>query len=126
MRTNVGIFLIMLLLALGGIYNIYTGSLTVIEYYESEIADIVSVGASFTLAIGIFIFVVIYGMAKRKSWSLFLSIIFMCFGIVASILNIIYTGFFELPQTFGIIGVIFFSAGIYYLTRPRVRAEFIK
>lgn len=126
MRTDLGILLIMILLGLGGIYNIVTGSLTVIEYYETEIADIASVGASFTLAIGIFIFVVIYGMAKRKNWSLFLSIIFMCFGIVVSILNIIYTGLFELPQTFGILGVILFSAAIYYLTRPRVRAEFIR
>jgi len=125
-RTDLGILLIMILLGLGGIYNIVTGSLTVIEYYETEIADIASVGASFTLAIGIFIFVVIYGMAKRKNWSLFLSIIFMCFGIVVSILNIIYTGLFELPQTFGILGVILFSAAIYYLTRPRVRAEFIR
>jgi uncharacterized membrane protein YfcA len=116
----------MILLGLGGIYNIVTGSLTVIEYYESDIADIASVGASFTLAIGAFVFIVIYGMAKRKSWSLFLGIIFMCFGIVASILNIIYTGLFELPQTFGILGLILFSAAIYYLTRPRVRAEFTK
>lgn len=124
MRTELGILLIMVLLGLGGIYNIVTGSLTVLEYYETEIADIASVGASFTLAIGIFIFVVIYGMAKRKQWSLFLSIIFMCFGIVASVLNIIYTGFFELPQTFGILGVVLFSAAIYYLTRPHVRAVF--
>ena len=124
MRTELGILLIMVLLGLGGIYNIVTGTLTVLEYYETEIADIASVGASFTLAIGIFIFVVIYGMAKRKQWSLFLSIIFMCFGIVASVLNIIYTGFFELPQTFGILGVVLFSAAIYYLTRPHVRAVF--
>ncbi|MGH9934010.1 MAG: hypothetical protein ACRD3Z_02715 [Nitrososphaerales archaeon] len=126
MRTSLGILLIMILLGVGGIYNIITGSLTVIEYYETDIADIASVGASFSLAIGIFVFIVIYGMAKRKSWSLLFSIVFMCFGIVASILNIIYTGFFELPQTFGIVGVILFSAAIYYLTRPRVRAEFIR
>ena len=124
MRTELGILLIMILLGLGGIYNIVIGSLTVLEYYETEIADIASVGASFTLAIGIFIFVVINGMAKRRQWSLFLSIIFMCFGIVASVFNIIYTGFFELPQTFGILGVVLFSAAIYYLTRPHVRAVF--
>lgn len=124
MRTQLGILLIMILLGLGGIYNIVTGSLTVLEYYKTEIADIASVGASFTIAMGIFVFVVIYGMAKRKGWALFLSIAFMSFGIVASTFNIIYTKMFELPSTFGIFGLILFSVAIYYLTRLRVREVF--
>ena len=124
MRTQLGILLIMILLGLGGIYNIVTGSLTVLEYYKTEIADIASVGASFTIAMGIFVFVVIYGMAKRKGWALFLSIAFMSFGIVASTFNIIYTKMFELPSTFGILGMILFSVAIYYLTRQHVRAVF--
>jgi len=123
-RTQLGILLIMILLGLGGIYNVVTGSLTVLEYYKTEIAGIASVGASFTLAMGIFVFVVIYGMAKRKGWALFLSITFMSFGIVASTFNIIYTKMFELPSTFGILGLILFSVAIYYLTRLRVREVF--
>ena len=103
-----------------------SGSLTILEYHQTEIAAIASVGASFTLGIGIFIFLVIFGMAKRKGWALFLSIAFMSFGIVTSILNIIYTRAFELPSTFGIAGVILFSAAIYYLTRPDVRVLFNK
>jgi len=126
MRTELGILLIMILLGFGGIYNIVTGSLTVLEYYKTEIAGIASVGASFSLAIGIFIFAVIYGMAKRKGWALFLSIAFMSFGIIASTLNIIYTRLFELPSTFGILGLILFSVAIYYLTRQHVRAAFKK
>lgn len=124
MRTELGILLIMILLGLGGIYNIVTGSLTVLEYYKTEVAGIASVGAAFSLAIGIFVFVVIYGMVKRKGWALFLSIGFMSFGIIASTLNIIYTRLFELPSTFGILGLILFSVAIYYLTRPHVRAVF--
>lgn len=126
MKTELGILLIMILLGLGGAYNIVTGSLTLLEYYETEIAAIASVGASFTLGIGIFIFIAIFGMAKRKGWALFLSIAFMSFGIVASVLNILYTRAFELPSTFGIAGVILFSAAIYYLTRPYVRVLFSK
>lgn len=126
MKTELGILLIMILLGLGGAYNIVTGSLTLLEYYETEIAAIASVGASFTLGIGISIFIAIFGMAKRKGWALFLSIAFMSFGIVTSILNIIYTRAFELPSTFGIAGVILFSAAIYYLTRPYVRVLFSK
>ena len=124
MRTGLGILLIMILLAAGGIYNIITGSLTVLEYYKTEIAEVASVGASFSISIGIFIFVIIYGMAKRKGWSLFLSIAFMSFGIIASTLNIIYTRIFELPPVFGVLGVILFSVTIYYLTRRNVRAVF--
>ena len=124
MRTELGILLIMILLGFGGIYNIVTGGLTVLEYYKTEIAGIASVGASFALAMGIFVFVVIYGMAKRKGWGLFLSIAFMSFGIIASIFNIIYSTRFELPSTFGILGVMLFSVAIYYLTRQHVRAAF--
>ena len=124
MRTELGILLIMILLGFGGIYNIVTGSLTVLEYYKTEIADIASVGASFTLTTGVFVFVVIYGMAKRKGWALFLSIAFMAFGIIASIFNIIYSTRFELSSAFGILGVILFSVAIYYLTRQHVRAAF--
>jgi len=48
----------------------------------------------------------------------------MSFGVIASIMNIIYTRAFEIPSTFGIAGVILFSAAIYYLTRPDVRVMF--
>jgi hypothetical protein len=123
-RTELGILLIMILLGFGGVYNLFTGSLTVLEYYKTEVADIASVGASFTIAMGIFVFVVIYGMAKRKGWALFLSIAFMSFGIISSIFNIIYSTRFELSSTFGILGVILFSIAIYYLTRQHVRAVF--
>ncbi|MFQ5969068.1 MAG: hypothetical protein ACE5J2_01045 [Nitrososphaerales archaeon] len=126
MKTELGIPLIMILLGLGAAYNIVIGSLTLLEYYETEIAAIASVGASFTLGIGIFIFIAIFGMAKRKSWALLLGIAFMSFGIVASILNILYNRAFELPSTFGIAGLILFSAAIYYLTRPYVRVFFNK
>lgn len=124
MRTELGIPLIMILLGAGGIYNIAIGSLTMLEYSRTEIAGVASVGASFSISIGIFIFVIIYGMAKRKGWALFLSIAFMSFGIIGSALNIIYTSIFDLPPIFGVLGMILFSAAIYYLTRQRVRATF--
>lgn len=123
-RAQLGITMIIGLLAAGGIYNIVIAVLTMLEYLPTEFAGIASIGSSFTLGIGLFIFVLVYGMIKRKGWALFLSIAFMCFGIVASILNIFYTTAFQLPSTFGILGVILFSAAIYYLTRPHVRAAF--
>lgn len=123
-RINLGITLIIVLLALGGVYNTAIGILTMLEYLPTEFAVIASIGSSFTLGIGLFIFVLVYGLAKRKGWALLLSIAFMSFGIISSIMNIIYTRAFEIPSTLGIAGVILFSAGIYYLTRPRVRAVF--
>lgn len=99
--------------------------LTFLEYLPTEFAGIASVGSSFNLALGLFTFVLVYGLAKRKGWALFLSIAFMSFGIIASIMNIIYTRAFEIPSTFGIAGVVLFSAAIYYLTRPHVRAVFL-
>jgi hypothetical protein len=95
-----------------------------LEYLPTEFAVIASIGSSFTLGIGLFIFVLVYGLAKRKGWALLLSIAFMSFGIISSIMNIIYTRAFEIPSTLGIAGVILFSAAIYYLTRPHVRAVF--
>jgi hypothetical protein len=123
-HVNLGITLIIVLLALGGIYNTVIGILTMLEYLPTEFAVIASIGSSFTLGIGLFIFVLVYGLAKRKGWALLLSIAFMSFGIISSIMNIIYTGAFEIPSTLGIAGVILFSAAIYYLTRPHVRAVF--
>jgi len=114
----------MVLLVLGGIYNTAIGILTIFEYLPTEFAGIASVGSSFNLGIGLFIFVLVYGLAKRKGWALLLSIAFMAFGIIASIMNILYTRAFEIPSTFGIAGLILFSAAIYYLTRPHVRAVF--
>lgn len=123
-RTSLGINLIMILLALGGIYNIAIGALTMFEYLPTEFAGTILVSSSFTLGLGIFIFVLVYGLAKRKGWALLLTIVFMAFGIIVSIINIIYTTAFELPSTFGILGVILFSLAIYYLTKPHVRAAF--
>ncbi len=124
LRANLGINLIILLLALGGIYNTVIGILTIFEYLPTEFAGIASVGSSFTLGIGLFTFVLVYGLVKREGWALLLSIAFMSFGIIASIMNILYTRAFEIPSTFGIAGLILFSAAIYYLTRPHVRAVF--
>lgn len=123
-RESLGLTLIIVLLSVGGIYNIVIGTLTMLEYLPTEFAGIASVSSTFTLGLGVFIFVLVYGLAKRKGWALLLTVAFMAFGIIASILNIIYTRAFELPSTFGIAGVILFSAGIYYLTRPRVRVLF--
>jgi hypothetical protein len=123
-RAHLGINLIVVLLGLSGIYNVTIGTLTMLEYIPTEFAAIASIGSSFTLALGLFAFVLMYGLIKRKGWALFLTIAFMSFGIIASISNIIYTRAFELPTTFGIAGVILFSAAIYYLTRPNVRAAF--
>lgn len=124
MRAEHGILLIMILLGTAAVYNIVIGSLTVLEYYETEIAGLASTGASFRLAMATFILVLVYGMAKRKGWALFLSIAFMLFGIIESAWNIIYTRLFELPSTFGIVGVILFSLSVYYLTRKEVRMVF--
>ena len=99
------------------------GILTILEYLPTEFA-IASIGSSFTLSIGLFIFVLVYGLAKRKGWTLLLVIAFMSFGVIASIMNIIYTRAFEIPSTFGIAGVILFSAAICYLTRLDVRVMF--
>lgn len=124
MRPEHGILLIMILLGAAAGYNIVIGSLTLLEYYSTEIAGLASVGASFTLGMGVFILVVIYGMAKRKGWSLFLGIAFMSFGIIESAWNIIYTRAFELPSTLGIVGLFLFSLAIFYLTRKNVRMAF--
>ena len=124
MRVNLGINLIIILLVLGGIYNIATSILTMLEYLPTEFAGIASIGSSFSLGMGLFIFVLVYGLAKRKGWGLLLGLAFMFFGIITSIMNILYTRAFEIPSTFGIAGVILFSAAIYYLTRSSIRAVF--
>ncbi len=123
-RPQLGINLIIVLLVLGGIYNIVISILTMLEYLPTEFAGIASVGSSFNLALGLFTFLLVYGLVKRKEWALFLSIAFMCFGIIASILNILYTRAFEIPSTFGVAGLVLFSVAIYYLTRSHVRAVF--
>ena len=123
-RPQLGINLIIVLLVLGGIYNIVISILTMLEYLPTEFAGIASVGSSFNLALGLFTFLLVYGLVKRKEWALFLSIAFMCFGIIASILNILYTRAFEIPSTFGVAGLVLFSVAIYYLARSHVRAVF--
>lgn len=123
-RTYLGINLVMLLLAVGGIYSITIGVMTMLEYLPTEFAGAMARNYLFNIALGLFTFLLIYGLAKRRSWALLATIAFMCFGIVSAIIDIIYTRAFEIPSTIGIAGLILFSAALYYLTRPHVRKVF--
>lgn len=120
--------LIMVLLALGGIYSIAISVLTILEYLPTPYTGVVSSGSLFHIGLGIFAFLLVYGLGKRRSWALLASIIFMAFGVVASIeavvVNIVQMRMFELTSTIGIAGIILFPLGIYYLTRQQVRREF--
>lgn len=123
-RTYLGISLVMILLAAGGIYSITIGVMTMVEYLPTEFAGAMSRSYLFNIALGLFTFLLVYGLAKRKGWALLASIAFMCFGIVSAIIDMLYTRAFEMPSTIGIAGLVLFSAAIYYLTRPYVRQMF--
>ncbi|MCS6767864.1 MAG: hypothetical protein NZ888_00575 [Candidatus Nitrosocaldus sp.] len=124
MRHGVGITIIMALLALGSLYNLYIGMLTLYEYHGSEIFTSAGTGASLKFALASFALLLIYGLYRRRGWALFFSIVFMCFGLLDSVWTLYMQILLGYPYTIAIIAIALFSLGIYYLSRRSVREEF--
>ncbi len=124
MRHRLGITIIMVLLALGSFYNILVGILTLSEYYASELFVAAGTGTAIKFALASFALTLIYGLYKRRGWALFLSIAFMCFGILDSIWTLYTQIILGYPYVLAIASIALFSLGIYYLGRRSVREEF--
>ncbi|GBC74033.1 hypothetical protein HRbin05_00064 [archaeon HR05] len=124
MRHRRGVTIIMVLLALGSSYNILVGILTLSEYYASELFSAASTGAAMKFTLASFALALIYGLYKRKGWALFLSILFMCFGLLDSIWTMYIQMLLGYPYTIAVVAIALFSLGIYYLSRRSVREEF--
>jgi uncharacterized membrane protein (UPF0136 family) len=73
------------------------------------------------IAIGIFSFVVAYGLLKGKSWAWTLTVVLSIISIVVDIIAIVTTGSF-----FNIISLVISGIILYYLYRPHVKAYFGK
>ncbi|MEM2161167.1 MAG: hypothetical protein QW653_00110 [Candidatus Nitrosocaldus sp.] len=124
MRHRRGIIIIMALLVLGSSYNILIGILTLSEYYASELFSAAGTGAGIKFALASFAIAIIYGLYKRMGWALFLSIVFMCFGLLDSIWTLYMQILLGYPYIVAVISIALFSLGIYYLSRRSVREEF--
>ncbi|MEM0030290.1 MAG: hypothetical protein QW572_01630 [Candidatus Nitrosocaldus sp.] len=111
-------------LALGSLYNILVGILTLSEYYASELFNAAGANAAMKFALASFALALIYGLYKRRGWALFLSIAFMCFGLLDSIWTLYMQILLGYPYTIAAIAIALFSLGIYYLSRRSVREEF--
>ncbi|MFN4337131.1 MAG: hypothetical protein ACK4FV_06085 [Candidatus Nitrosocaldus sp.] len=124
MRHRLGITIIMVLLALGSLYNILVGILTLSEYYASELFAAAGTGAAIKFALASFASTLIYGLYKRRGWALFFSIVFMCFGILDSTWTLYTQIILGYPYIVAIASIVSFSLGLYYLSRGSVREEF--
>ncbi|HEX6253748.1 MAG TPA: hypothetical protein VFZ55_05970 [Nitrososphaera sp.] len=73
------------------------------------------------VAIGIFSFVVAYGLLKGKSWAWTLTLVLSIVSIVVAVISIATTG-----NPFNIINIIISGIILYYIYRPHVKAYFGK
>lgn len=121
---KLGVTIIMILFALGSLYNILLGLFTLSEYLTTELSALAGTGASIKFALASFALILIYGLHKRRSWALFLSIVFMCFGLVDSAWTLYTQMLLGYPYTISLAAIALFSLGIYYLSRRNVREEF--
>lgn len=109
----------MLLLGALALFNFIMVGLTLVEYAETEFADQALTSSSVRISISILSLILIFGIYKRRSWALYVGIIFMAFGIINSIWNIIVSASFELPIMFGLFMLALFATTLYYIIKKR-------
>ncbi len=109
----------MILLGALALFNFIMAGLTLSEYSETEFANQALTGSSVRIGIGILSLILIFGIKKRHAWALYIGIIFMAFGIINSIWNIIVSASFGLPIIFGAIMLGLFSVTLYYIISKR-------
>jgi ABC-type Fe3+-siderophore transport system permease subunit len=110
---------LIILLGILAVFSFVMSGLTLIQYANTEFASQALAGSSVRIGIGILAVILILGIIKRRSWALYIGIIFMSFGIINSIWSIIISTRFELPAIFGIAILILFSATLYYIISKR-------
>jgi len=124
-----GVSILTALVIIGGIIDIGAAifSLLVASVYLSWLGIFVGLwgtGALLTLlafgsvVVGIFSFILAYGLWNARTWAWTWTLISSILGLVISIIGI--------AVGVGIIGVVIYAIIIYYLTRARVKAFFGK
>ena len=101
------------------VFNFIMASLTLQEYADTEVANQVLTGSSVRIGIGMLSLILAFGINKRRSWALYACIIFMAFGIINSIWNIIVSARFELSIIFGMVMLGLFAITLYYIIKKR-------
>ncbi len=101
--------------------NLTAGGIDVSRIPPSLIGGGFLVIGGILIAIGVFSFVVAYGLLKGKSWAWILTVVLSIISIVVAVISIVTTG--SIPN---IISIIISGIILYYLYRPHVKAYFGK
>jgi uncharacterized membrane protein (DUF2068 family) len=101
--------------------NLTAGDIDLSQVPPSLISGAIVAVGGVLVAIGIFSFVVAYGLLKGKRWAWTLTIILSIIIIVVAAISIATTG-----NIFSIISIVISGIVLYYLYRPHVKAYFGK
>jgi uncharacterized membrane protein (DUF2068 family) len=99
--------------------NLTAGDIDLSQVPPSLISGAITAVGGVLVAIGIFSFVVAYGLLKGKRWAWTLTIILSIIIIVVAVISIATTG-----NLFSIISIVISGIVLYYLYRPHVKVYF--
>ncbi len=94
------------------------GALALLALGLLAVAGSAIIGIPFVL-LGLFAFVVAYGLLKMERWGWWAAVIWICIGTVGSIIGAVLTA-----NLGGILGIVIGISIVYYLTRPDTKKLF--